>query len=74
MERELSRKRRLAELVSVEDENSTVLAGSHSSQASNETTTWIHLKIRDKAGHDEKLRVKPVSYEITIHIVRLLIL
>ncbi|KAI8058481.1 hypothetical protein BDF22DRAFT_42552 [Syncephalis plumigaleata] len=67
VERELSRKRKLAELVSaVEDDNSNVLADGRSNQASNETPVWIHLKIRDKAGNDEKLRVKPTTLVSTI--------
>ncbi|RKP26315.1 hypothetical protein SYNPS1DRAFT_27988 [Syncephalis pseudoplumigaleata] len=61
VERELSRKRKLAELVTSGPADEALLLNSQSSEASSESTTWIHLKIRDKAGHDEKLRVRPTT-------------
>ncbi|KAI9593654.1 ubiquitin-2 like Rad60 SUMO-like-domain-containing protein [Syncephalis fuscata] len=58
VERELSRKRKLEELVTGDESIST---RSNSKELENDTAVWIHITIRDKTGHDEKIRVRPTT-------------
>jgi hypothetical protein len=61
VERELSRKRKLAEWTTA-DEMVTANSSSHGLEEESEAVVWLYLKIRDKTGQDEKMRVRQVIW------------